>query len=105
MASLKLQNSRALYREANKVLVGGVDSPVRAFKSVEAPPLFIRRAKGSKIEAENGNVYVDYVCSWGALILGSANPKVVKSLRRYMPRGTSYAAPTKLETRRFSEFK
>jgi glutamate-1-semialdehyde 2,1-aminomutase len=95
---LKLRNSRALYRQAKKVLVGGVDSPVRAFKAVEGTPLFIKRAKGSKMEDEDGNVYVDYVCSWGALILGSAHPEVVKTLRSYAPRGTSYGAPTKLET-------
>lgn len=95
---MKLRNSRALYRQAKKVLVGGVDSPVRAFKAVQGTPLFIKRAKGSKMEDEDGNVYVDYVCSWGALILGSAHPEVVKSLRRYAPRGTSYGAPTKLET-------
>jgi len=95
---LKLRNSRALYWQAKKVLVGGVDSPVRAFKAVGGTPLFIRRAKGSKIEDEDGNVYVDYVCSWGALILGSAHPEVVKSLRSQAPRGTSYGAPTKLET-------
>lgn len=65
---------------------------------MQGTPLFIKRAKGSKMEDEDGNVYVDYVCSWGALILGSAHPEVVKSLRRYAPRGTSYGAPTKLET-------
>jgi glutamate-1-semialdehyde 2,1-aminomutase len=95
---LRVRNSRNLYRQANRVLAGGVDSPVRAFKAVEGTPLFIKRAKGSKIEDEDGNRYIDYVCSWGALILGSAYPEVVRSLRRYTSRGTSYGAPTKLET-------
>jgi len=78
--------------------VGGVNSPVRAFKAVGGTPLFIKRAKGSKIQDEDGNTYIDFVCSWGALILGSAYPKVVNELRNYLPRGTSYGAPTKLET-------
>jgi len=95
---LKLRNSSALYRQAKEVLVGGVDSPVRAFKAVGGTPLFIRRAKGSKMEDEDGNIYLDYVCSWGALILGSAYPEVVKSLRSCASRGTSYGAPTRLET-------
>ncbi len=61
-------------------------------------PLFIKRARGSKIQDEDGNSYIDYVCSWGALILGSANPRVVRALRTALPRGTSYGAPTRLET-------
>ena len=80
------------------VLVGGVDSPVRAFTAVGGTPRFIRRARGSKIEDEDGNRYIDYVCSWGALILGSAHPKVVRALHTCISRGTSYGAPTKLET-------
>jgi glutamate-1-semialdehyde 2,1-aminomutase len=87
------------------MLVGGIDSTVRACKAMEVPRLFIKTAKASKIEHEDGIVYVDYVSSEGTLILGSANPKVARSLRRYMSRGTSYGAPTKLETKRFSEFK
>jgi len=95
---LKHQNSELLYRQACKVLVGGVNSPVRAFKAVGGTPLFIKRAKGSKIQDEDGNTYIDFVCSWGALILGSAYPKVVNELQNYLPRGTSYGAPTKFET-------
>jgi len=94
---LKHRNCESLYRQACKVLVGGVNSPVRAFKAVGGTPLFIRQAKGSKIQDEDGNTYIDYVCSWGPLILGSAYPKVVNELRKYLPRGTSYGAPTKLE--------
>ena len=98
MTTLKHRNCESLYRQACKVLVGGVNSPVRAFKAVGGTPLFIRQAKGSKIQDEDGNTYIDYVCSWGPLILGSAYPKVVNELRKYLPRGTSYGAPTKLET-------
>jgi len=78
--------------------VGGVNSPVRAFMAVGGDPLFIRKAKGSKIEDEDRNCYIDYVCSWGSLILGSAHPRVVGALRKCVDRGTSYGAPTKLET-------
>ena len=95
---MRLRRSRALYRQAEKVLVGGVNSPVRAFKAVGGNPLFIKKARGPKIQDEDGNIYIDYICSWGALILGSANPKVVQALRSYIDRGTSYGAPTKLET-------
>lgn len=78
--------------------MGGVNSPVRAFKAVDGIPLFIQRARGSKIQDVDGNRYIDYVCSWGPLILGSAHPKVVQALNRATTLGTSYGAPTKLET-------
>jgi len=94
---MKHQESKMVYRKAQRVLVGGVNSPVRAFKAVGGTPLFIKSAKGSKIQDEDGNVYVDYVCSWGALILGSAHPKVVRALRHRLDQGTSYGAPTRLE--------
>ena len=95
---MNVEASRALYEQASMVLVGGVNSPVRAFTAVGSTPRFIKRARGSKIQDEDGNRYIDYVCSWGALILGSAHPKVVEALRRALPRGTSYGAPTRLET-------
>jgi len=95
---MRHQMSRALYRQAKKVLVGGVNSPVRAFMAVGGDPLFIRKAKGSKIEDEDGNRYIDYVCSWGSLILGSAHPRVVVALRKCVSSGTSYGAPTRRET-------
>jgi glutamate-1-semialdehyde 2,1-aminomutase len=95
---LGVQRSRALYQEANRLLVGGVNSPVRAFRAVGGVPLFIKRAHGSKIIDEDGNRYVDYVCSWGALILGSAHPRIVSALRAQAALGTSYGAPTKLES-------
>jgi glutamate-1-semialdehyde 2,1-aminomutase len=95
---MRYETSGRLYQEACKVLVGGVNSPVRAFKAVGGTPLFIKKAKGSKIQDEDGNSYIDYVCSWGPLILGSAHPKVVQALEGAISRGTSYGAPTKLET-------
>ena len=94
---MKVRNSTVLFKRAENVLVGGVNSPVRAFKAVGGTPLFIRKASGSKIEDEDGNSYVDFVCSWGALILGSAFPTVSKALIGQIPRGTTYGAPTKLE--------
>jgi glutamate-1-semialdehyde 2,1-aminomutase len=95
---LKIEKSRVSYEEAKRVLVGGVNSPVRAFKAVGGTPRFIKKAKGSKIQDVDGNSYIDYVCCWGALILGSAPRKVVDALRQAIGRGTAYGAPTKLET-------
>jgi glutamate-1-semialdehyde 2,1-aminomutase len=79
-------------------LPGGVDSPVRAFRAVGGIPPFIARAKGSKLYDADGNEYIDYVCSWGALVLGHANSQVVAAIRRAAGRGTSFGAPTELET-------
>jgi glutamate-1-semialdehyde 2,1-aminomutase len=92
------QTSRVLYKQASKVLVGGVNSPVRAFKAVGGTPPFIQKAKGSKIRDEDGNTFIDYVCSWGPLILGSAHPKVVRAVRLATSLGTSFGAPTRRET-------
>ncbi len=97
MIDLKVKNSKILYERATKTLVGGVNSPVRAFKAVGGTPLFIRRAHGSKIEDEDGNSYIDFVCSWGALILGSAFSRITKTLHRHILGGTTYGAPTRLE--------
>ena len=94
---MKEEKSRTLYEQAKRVLVGGVNSPVRAFRAVGGTPRFISKAYGSKILDEDGNVYIDYVCSWGALILGSAHPRIIAALRSSMSRGTSYGAPTRYE--------
>ncbi len=91
-------NSRRLFRRATKVIPGGVNSPVRAFKAVGCDPLFIAKARGSKIFDADGNGYIDYVLSWGPMILGHAHPRVVKALRAAVEKGTSYGAPTALET-------
>jgi glutamate-1-semialdehyde 2,1-aminomutase len=79
------------------MIPGGVDSPVRAFKAVGISPTFVDRAKGSKIWDIDGNEYIDYVGSWGPMILGHAHPGVVAALKKAIPKGTSYGAPTLLE--------
>jgi glutamate-1-semialdehyde 2,1-aminomutase len=92
------RRSRELFLEAQRFLPGGVDSPVRAFKAVGGNPPFIVKAKGSKLYDADGNEYIDYVCSWGALILGHAHPQVVEAIKRAAEHGTSFGAPTELET-------
>lgn len=95
---MKLEHSRELFQEAQQYLPGGVDSPVRAFKAVRGTPLFIVRGHGSKVYDADGNEYIDYVCSWGPLILGHSHPQVVDAVKRAAERGTSFGAPTELET-------
>ncbi|MDG6909798.1 MAG: glutamate-1-semialdehyde 2,1-aminomutase [Nitrososphaerota archaeon] len=89
--------SSELYSRASKVMVGGVSSPVRAFKSVGGTPRFISRGKGAHIWDEDGNRYSDYVCSWGALILGHADPQVTAYVSEKLKSGTSFGAPTREE--------
>jgi len=96
---VKLQHSQRLFQEAQQYLPGGVDSPVRAFKAVGGTPLFMTKGRGSRIYDEDGNALVDYVASWGPLILGHAYPPVVTALKRAAERGTSFGAPTELETK------
>lgn len=86
--------SQKLFQEAKEYLVGGVNSPVRAFKGVGGTPLFITRAKGSHIWDADGNEYIDYVGSWGPAILGHAHPKVLTSIHEAMKNGTSFGSPT-----------
>ncbi|MFA5882078.1 MAG: glutamate-1-semialdehyde 2,1-aminomutase [Eubacteriales bacterium] len=92
------RKSEELFAEAQKFIPGGVNSPVRAFKSVGHNPVFIERAGGSKIYDVDGNEYIDYVGSWGPMILGHQSPGVVAALKSYLDKGTSYGAPTELET-------
>ena len=89
--------SRKLFEEAKKHIPGGVNSPVRAFRSVGGEPLFIRKAKGSKIYDADGKAYIDYVLSWGPMILGHAHPRVSAALKKAISNGTSFGAPTELE--------
>ena len=96
---MKLQKSRRLFDRARKVIPGGVNSPVRAFKGVGGDPLFIAKAKGARIWDVDGQSYLDYVLSWGPMILGHAHPLVVSSLRAAVQKGTSFGAPTELEVR------
>ncbi len=93
----KYTKSSRLFQRANQVLVGGVNSPVRAFKSVGATPLFITKARGARITDADGNEYIDYVSSWGPAILGHAPKGLLKELARAAARGTSFGAPTELE--------
>lgn len=90
-------NSKRLFRKAAKIIPGGVNSPVRAFRAVGGNPLFIEKAKGSRIYDADGNAYIDYVLSWGPMILGHAFPRVVNALKKAAEKGTSYGAPTALE--------
>jgi glutamate-1-semialdehyde 2,1-aminomutase len=89
--------SQKLLKKAEKLIPGGVNSPVRAFKAVGGRPLFIKRAKGSRIYDADGNAYIDYVGSWGPMILGHADTKVTQALKKAVEKGTSYGAPTEFE--------
>ncbi len=92
-----IDKSRALFKEATRYLVGGVNSPVRAFKSVNAEPIFIERGKGSRIFDVDGNSYIDYVLSWGPLILGHTNDQIINAIKGISNYGTSFGAPTEIE--------
>lgn len=92
-----MKASEKLYQQAQRYIPGGVNSPVRAFQAVRGTPLFIRRAQGAKIWDVDGNEYIDYVASWGPMIVGHAHPRVVEALQLATTRGTSYGAPTELE--------
>ncbi len=94
---IQRQKSKRLFSEAKKYLPGGVNSPVRAFKAVTGEPIFIARAQGSKLWDVDGNEYIDYVLSWGPMILGHAHPKVVDAIKGAAEKGTSFGAPTELE--------
>ncbi|RPI34478.1 MAG: glutamate-1-semialdehyde-2,1-aminomutase [Chloroflexota bacterium] len=95
--ALNHSRSMALFRQAQALLPGGVDSPVRAFKAVGGQPLFIERGEGPYLVDVDGNRYIDYVLSWGPLILGHAHPDVVKGLQETLACGTSFGAPSPLE--------
>ena len=91
--------SRSLFERASRVIPGGVNSPVRAFRAVGGTPVFVSRAEGAYLYGADGRRYVDYVGSWGPMILGHAHPAVVEAVRDAATRGTSYGAPTELEVR------
>jgi glutamate-1-semialdehyde 2,1-aminomutase len=94
---MKNTKSHRLFDAAKKLMPGGVNSPVRAFKNVGMEPFFVSRAKGSKVYDVDGNAYIDYVLSWGPMILGHAHPVVIKALKAALAKGTSFGAPTELE--------
>ncbi|MEJ2469545.1 MAG: glutamate-1-semialdehyde 2,1-aminomutase [Desulfuromonadales bacterium] len=92
------QKSTALFNQAKQFIPGGVNSPVRACKSVGCDPIFIAKARGSKIYDVDGNAYIDYVGSWGPMILGHCHPKVVEAIQQTAATGASFGAPTARET-------
>lgn len=91
--------SKAAFEKAKQVIPGGVNSPVRAYKSVGQTPVFAERGSGSRIYDIDGNEYIDYICSWGPLILGHARPEVIEAIKHTAEKGTSFGSPTELETR------
>jgi glutamate-1-semialdehyde 2,1-aminomutase len=94
---MKTTRSAKLFADAQELIPGGVNSPVRAFRSVGGHPRFITRAKGARLYDVDGNSYLDYVLSWGPMILGHAAPSVISTIKQAAARGTSYGAPTELE--------
>ncbi len=93
-----MSRSSELFTAAQKHIPGGVNSPVRAFKGVGGDPVFFKKAKGAYVYDEDGNQYIDYVASWGPMIVGHAHPDVLKSVQDTMQNGLSFGAPTELET-------
>jgi len=91
--------SEALFERAQRVMPGGVNSPVRAFRAVGGTPFFVQRGEGCFLWDVDGNRYVDFVCSWGPLLLGHAHPEVVAAVKEAIEHGTTYGAPTELEIR------
>lgn len=92
-----MKSSAALFEQAKKIIPGGVNSPVRAFKAVDSTPVFIASANGSKVYDVEGKEYIDYMASWGPMILGHGHPEVVAAIQKAAETGTSYGAPTELE--------
>lgn len=95
---MRYERSSQLFKAANAVIPGGVNSPVRAFGSVGGTPIFVSHAKGAYLFDEDGHQYIDYIASWGPMILGHAHPEVVEAVQKAAERGTSFGIPTQLET-------
>ncbi|MBI4313729.1 MAG: glutamate-1-semialdehyde 2,1-aminomutase [Candidatus Omnitrophica bacterium] len=87
------------FEEAKKYITGGVNSPVRSFKAVGGEPFFVTRGEGATLRDVEGNDYIDYVCSWGAMILGHRHPAIISAVKKALKNGTSFGTPTPLETR------
>lgn len=94
---MKTTRSAKLFADAQQLIPGGVNSPVRAFRSVGGQPRFIKRAKGARLYDVDGNSYIDYILSWGPMILGHAAPAIINTIKKAAANGTSYGAPTELE--------
>ncbi len=103
MTGLRTDRSSELYAEALALLPGGVNSPVRAMRAIGRDPIFIASGAGSRLTDVDGNEYVDWVCSWGPLVLGHAHPEVVAAVAAAAARGTSYGAPTEGEVQLAAE--
>ena len=99
MFKLINDRSKKLFEEAKKVIPGGVNSPVRAFKSVGGTPVFIKNAKGAYLFDEDNNKYIDFISSWGPMIIGHAHPEIIKAVNEQSNNGTSYGIPTELENK------
>ena len=95
--AMEFARSRKLFEMAKSVIPGGVNSPVRAFSSVGGEPVFISRGEGSRMFDEDGNTYLDYVCSWGPLVFGHAHPRIVDAICRAAQSGTTFGAATAAE--------
>lgn len=96
---MNYSKSEAAFEQAKPLMPGGVNSPVRAFKSVDMNPVYMESGSGSRIRDIDGNEYIDYVLSWGPLILGHADPQVVEQIKKTTEKGTSFGAPSELETK------
>ena len=96
---MRYERSSALFAQAKQLIPGGVNSPVRAFKAVGGTPIFIQKAKGAYLFDEDGNQYIDFISSWGPLILGHGYKPVVQAVQNQAEKGTSYGIPTELETK------
>ena len=96
---MRYERSSVLFAQAKQVIPGGVNSPVRAFKAVGGTPIFIHKAKGAYLFDEDGNKYIDFISSWGPLILGHGYKPVVQAVQEQAEKGTSYGIPTELETK------
>nr|WP_138206714.1 glutamate-1-semialdehyde 2,1-aminomutase [Haloimpatiens lingqiaonensis] len=99
MNKVKHCNSEKLFEEAQKYIPGGVNSPVRAFRSVGLNPIFIEKGKGCKIKDVDGNEYIDYICSWGPLMLGHSNEELLEGIEEVVSKGTSFGVPTEIEVK------
>ena len=98
MANNKIDNSIALFEEAKTLMPGGVNSPVRAFKNINGNPIFFEKASGAYLYDADGNEYIDYIGSWGPMIMGHSHPEIVKAIKTQVELGTSYGAQTGLES-------
>ena len=94
----KIKKSQELFKEAQIHMPGGVNSPVRAFKNIGGNPIFFKKASGPYVYDADDNKYIDYIGSWGPMILGHTNPKIVKAVTKQLNLGTSYGAPTSIES-------